>query len=100
MSSLIKVDRAKHKKRQFDEALSYFHRGVHILKEVHLTNHSEIAYGVEWIAFTWIHKESYDRAIEYYGKCQRIREITLSPKDSITIETLLKIGHIQRTHHQ
>ena len=59
-----------------------------ILEEFHPMNHINIATRLDWIGSCWFKTINFNRAIEYFEKCLRIREASLSSKHLSTIDTL------------
>ncbi|CAF1094572.1 unnamed protein product [Adineta steineri] len=69
-------------------------------KEFYSTGYSQIIHSLNWIAFIYYKKQSYDRAIEFYEQCLRIDEANSIP-EQLTIDRFLKeLSDIKRIQLQ
>ncbi|CAF1155194.1 unnamed protein product [Adineta steineri] len=98
--TLMSLGIIKYNQRKFDEFLNYYYRAANMLKEFYSTDYSQIIHSLNWVAFIYYKKQSYDRAIEFYEQCLRIDEANSIP-EQLTMDRFLKeLSDIKRIQLQ
>ncbi|CAF1074907.1 unnamed protein product [Adineta steineri] len=72
--TFISLNNIKYNERSFDESVNYYYRIVNILKEFYCADYNRIVLCLNWVAFNYYQKQSYDQAIEFYEQCLKIDE--------------------------